>query len=269
MDTFMDKLASKINAQEMIRANSSAEAKENERLSQEVEEYRQCLQEMRQISLQNSATADEIAELVKTSMDKIAAIQAESGKSDDVVVVMQNNLNEMLNAIRMNSDKLVSVVSGNADRVMSAVEGSSDKVMSAVEGSSDKVMSAVEGSTDKVMNALEGSTDKIVSNVIAELQAGNDEFKEALKAEIIAEVKKELKGQEEIVHKECVKVYRNVQAVVTEESEKQTGEIVAAQSKGRKRATAAMICGILAMSFAFLGLVVSVLDVLGIFSMLF
>lgn len=258
MDTFMDKLASKINAQEMIRANSSAEAKENERLSQEVEEYRQCLQEMRQISLQNSATADEIAELVKTSMDKIAAIQAESGKSDDVVVVMQNNLNEMLNAIRMNSDKLVSVVSGNADRVMSAVEGSSDKVMS-----------AVEGSTDKVMNALEGSTDKIVSNVIAELQAGNDEFKEALKAEIIAEVKKELKGQEEIVHKECVKVYRNVQAVVTEESEKQTGEIVAAQSKGRKRATAAMICGILAMSFAFLGLVVSVLDVLGIFSMLF
>ena len=96
MDTFMDKLASKINAQEMIRANSSAEAKENERLSQEVEEYRQCLQEMRQISLQNSATADEIAELVKTSMDKIAAIQAESGKSDDVVVVMQNNLNEML-----------------------------------------------------------------------------------------------------------------------------------------------------------------------------
>lgn len=258
MDTFMDKLASKINAQEMIRANSSAEAKENERLSQEVEEYRQCLQEMRQISLQNSATADEIAELVKTSMDKIAAIQAESGKSDDVVVVMQNNLNEMLNAIRMNSDKLVSVVSGNADRVMSVVEGSSDKVMSAVEGSSDKVM-----------NALEGSTDKIVSNVIAELQAGNDEFKEALKAEIIAEVKKELKGQEEIVHKECVKVYRNVQAVVTEESEKQTGEIVAAQSKGSKRATAAMICGILAMSFAFLGLVVSVLDVLGIFSMLF
>ena len=258
MDTFMDKLASKINAQEMIRANSSAEAKENERLSQEVEEYRQCLQEMRQISLQNSATADEIAELVKTSMDKIAAIQAESGKSDDVVAAMQNNLNEMLNAIRMNSDKLVSVVSGNADRVMSAVEGSSDKVMSAVEGSSDKVM-----------NALEGSTDKIVSNVIAELQAGNDEFKEALKAEIIAEVKKELKGQEEIVHKECVKVYRNVQAVVTEESEKQTGEIVAAQSKGRKRATAAMICGILAMSFAFLGLVVSVLDVLGIFSMLF
>lgn len=235
MDTFMDKLASKLNAQEMIRANSAAEAKENERLSKEVEEYKQCLQEMREISLQNSATADEIAELVKTSMDKIAAVQAESGKSDDVLAAMQSNLGEMLNAIRMNSDKLVSAVSGNSDKVMSAIEGSADK---------------------------------IVSDVVAELQAGNDEFKEALKTEILAEIKKELKGQEENVHKECVKVYRNVQAVVTEETEKQTGEIVAAQSKGSKKATAALVCGILAMAFAFLGLVVSVLDVLGIFSMI-
>lgn len=235
MDTFMDKLASKLNAQEMIRANSAAEAKENERLSKEVEEYKQCLQEMREISLQNSATADEIAELVKTSMDKIAAVRAESGKSDDVLAAMQSNLGEMLNAIRMNSDKLVSAVSGNSDKVMSAIEGNADK---------------------------------IVSDVVAELQAGNDEFKEALKTEILAEIKKELKGQEENVHKECVKVYRNVQAVVTEETEKQTGEIVAAQSKGSKKATAALVCGILAMAFAFLGLVVSVLDVLGIFSMI-
>ena len=235
MDTFMDKLASKLNAQEMIRANSAAEAKENERLSKEVEEYKQCLQEMREISLQNSATADEIAELVKTSMDKIAAIQAESGKSDDVLVAMQSNVNEMLNAIRMNSDKLMSAVAGNSDKVISAIEGSSEKV---------------------------------VSEIKSELQAGNNEFKESLKAEILAEVKKELKGQEENVHKECVKVYRNVQAVVTEETEKQTGEIVAAQSKGGKKATAALVCGILAMAFAFLGLVVSVLDVLGIFSMI-
>lgn len=236
MDTFMDKLASKLNAQEMIRANSAAEAKENERLSLEVEEYKQCLQEMREISLQNAATADEIAELVKTSMDKIAAIQAESGKSDDVLVAMQSNVNEMLNAIRMNSDKLMSAVAGNSDKVISAIECSSEKV---------------------------------VSEIKSELQAGNNEFKESLKAEILAEVKKELKGQEENVHKECVKVYRNVQAVVTEETEKQTGEIVAAQSKGGKKATAALVCGILAMAFAALGLVVSVLDIFGIFAMLF
>lgn len=236
MDTFMDKLASKINAQEMIRANSAAEAQENERLSLEVEEYKLCLQEMREINMQNAATADEIANLVKTSMDKIALVQAEGGKSDEVIASMQNNLEEMLNAIRMNSDKLISVVSGNTDRVMSAVEGSSEK---------------------------------IVSEIMAGLNAGNDEFKEALKAEMLSEMKKELKNQEENVHKECVKVYRNVQAVVAEETEKQTGEIVAVQKKGGKKATAALVCGILAMCFAFLGLAVSVLDICGIFAMLF
>ena len=240
MDTFMDKLASRFNAQEMIRANAAAEAKENERLQKEVEVYKQCLQEMREISLQNASNADEVARLVQASMDKIAVIQAESGKSDDVLLAMKNQSDAMLEAVRMNSDKL---------------------------------MSFTEGSSNKIVRTVESNSEKIVSEIKSELQSGNDEFrdalKEALKAEILAEIKKEFKLQEENVHKECVKVYRNVQAVVTEETEKQTDAIVAAQSKGSKKASAALVCGILAMSFAGLGLIVSVLDVFGVFAMLF
>ncbi len=236
MDTFMDKLASKLNAQEMIRANSAAEAKENERLHKEVEVYKQCLQEMREISLQNASTADEVAELVKASMDKIAAIQAESGKSDDVIVAIQSKSDDMIAAVKNNSDVMLSSMRG-------ALQTNANTVMSAIEGSSEKILS--------------------------ELQAGNDGFKDALKNELLAEIKKELKSQEENVHKECVKVYRNVQAVITEENEKQTDEIIIAQSKNSKKATAALVCGILAMSFAALGLVVSVLDVFGVFAMLF
>jgi hypothetical protein len=115
------------------------------------------------------------------------------------------------------------------------------------------------------MTAVEGSSEKVLS----ELQAGNDGFKEAIKAELLAEIKKEIKSQEENVHKECVKVYRNVQAIITEETQKQTEEIIAAQSKGGKKATAALVCGILAMAFAALGLVVSVMDILGVFAILF
>lgn len=236
MDTFMDKLASKLNAQEMIRANSAAEAKENERLHKEVEVYKQCLQEMREISLQNASTADEVAELVKASMDKIAAIQAESGKSDDVIVAIQSKSDDMIAAVKNNSDVMLSSMRG-------ALQTNANTVMSAIEGSSEKILS--------------------------ELQAGNDGFKDALKNELLAEIKKELRSQEENVHKECVKVYRNVQAVITEENEKQTDEIIIAQSKNSKKATAALVCGILAMSFAALGLVVSVLDVFDVFSMIF
>lgn len=247
MDTFIDKLASKFNAQEMIRANSAAEARENERLQKEVEVYKQCLQEMRQISLQNTSTADEIAELVKASMDKIAAVQAESGKSDDVILALQNNSNAMMNAIKNNSDETLGVVKSNSEMMLNTMR------------------SSLQANADAVMNKIDNSSEKI----LVELQAGNDGFKDALKNELLAEIKKELKSQEENVHKECVKVYRNVQAVIAEETEKQTEAIIAAQSKGRKKANAALVCGILAMSFAALGLIVSVLDVFGVFAMLF
>ena len=175
MDTFMDKLASKLNAQEMIRANSAAEAAENERLKKEVEVYKQCLQEMREISMQNTSTAVEVEELVKKSTEKIEAIQVEAAKSDDVLEVLKANQDEL---------------------------------------------------------------------------------------------KKELKNQEENVHKECVKVYRNVQAVVSEENDKQTDEILESQRKLKKKATAALVMGILAMSFAALQVVLSILDILGVWDFL-
>lgn len=258
MDTFIDKLASKFNAQEMIRANAAAEARENERLQKEVDAYKQCLQEMREISLQNVATADEVAELVKVSMDKITEIQAEGGKSDDVLAAMQNSSDVLMNAVKNNSDEVLNVVRTASDEVQGTVRGQSEMMLSSMRG-------ALNSNTERVMAAVEESAEKVLGG----LQNGNDGFKEAIKAELMAEIKKELKNQEENVHKECVKVYRNVQAVITEENQKQTEEIIAAQSKGGKKATAALVCGILAMAFAALGLIVSVLDVFGVFAMLF
>ena len=39
MDNFMDKLAQKFNAQEMIKANSAAEAAENKRMQEQLAAY--------------------------------------------------------------------------------------------------------------------------------------------------------------------------------------------------------------------------------------
>lgn len=246
MDTFMDKLASRLNAQEMIRANSQAEAKENERLNKEVEVYKQCLEQMREILGQNTGAYDDVAELVKVSMDKIALIQAESGKSDEVLEAMEKRTAAVMNAIAGGSDEVVKAVSGNTDAVMGALSGNSNKVIDAVTENTDKILTELSG-----------------------FQTDNDGLKEAIVQEVLVEIKKELKALEENVHKECVKVYRNVQAVVTEDNDKQTKMIIDNQTKMKKKASAALVCGILAMSFAAAGLVVSVLDVLGVFAMLF
>lgn len=50
MDTFMDKLAQKFTAQEIIKANAAAEAAELQRTRDQVKQYDDCLQEMKQVN---------------------------------------------------------------------------------------------------------------------------------------------------------------------------------------------------------------------------
>lgn len=70
---------------------------------------------------------------------------------------------------------------------------------------------------------------------------------------------------DENVHKECVKVYRNVQAVVQEESTRLCEELKTSAKKSGDKARAAMVFAILAMLFALAGVVLQVLNILHVF----
>ena len=139
MDTFMDKLAQKLNAQEMIKANSAADAEEMDQLKSQLREYDETI----------------APEVTKLSEEGVAALQK-----------LQQENTEKLEALGQQY-------------------------------------------TAK-LEELQQSTE-----VLDELQKHVDE---------------KLSTTEENVHKECVKVYRNVQAVVVEENEKQT-EAIAAKVK--------------------------------------
>ena len=87
MDNFMDKLAQRFNAQEMIKANSQAEAKELERLRQQTEMYDGYLKEMRSLNLKNVEVAEQITQmagqiqkLTDQAVEKIAGMQEVAGK---------------------------------------------------------------------------------------------------------------------------------------------------------------------------------------------
>lgn len=60
MDNFIDKLAQKFSAQDMIRANLAAEAKETKKLREKMESYESLLKEMRQINLKNMESAERV-----------------------------------------------------------------------------------------------------------------------------------------------------------------------------------------------------------------
>ena len=152
MDNFMDKLAQRLTAQEMIKANSAADAAELERLQKQLAQYDACLQEMRKLSLKNTENTDKISALLDESISKLQAYEA--GQSGIVEVINEK-------------------------------------------------------SNECVERTVERTND--------------------------------------FVHKENVKVYRNVQAVVVDETKKQTEALEASQKKIKGKATAALVFSIITM----------------------
>ncbi|WP_155828080.1 hypothetical protein [Butyrivibrio sp. VCB2006] len=60
MENFMNRLAEKISAQDIIRANSQAEAAETQRIKQEAEQYRLQLEEIKHSSQEYKAILEEM-----------------------------------------------------------------------------------------------------------------------------------------------------------------------------------------------------------------
>lgn len=71
----MDKLAQKFSAQEMIKANSQAEAEELERLQLQVAEYEKILQEMRKLNYKNTELAEKLDLMIGENAGKIQSMK--------------------------------------------------------------------------------------------------------------------------------------------------------------------------------------------------
>lgn len=139
MDTFMDKLAQKLTAQEMIKANTAADAEEMKRIKNQLKEYENILDRMKQ--------------LVEDASDKL-----ENAKVDG------DEINRLV------AEGIVKISEMQAD-----TEG---------------------------LEEIQDTLDKLEQTIASKLESTNEN-----------------------IHKECVKVYRNVQASVVEENEKQSDNL--------------------------------------------
>ncbi len=83
MDTFIDKLAQKRNAQEMIRANMTAEAVKMEQLQEQMKAYDGLMQEIRQVNLKTAENVTEVQRVLKECIAKLEAMQENDRQDDD------------------------------------------------------------------------------------------------------------------------------------------------------------------------------------------
>lgn len=221
---FMDKLAQKLNAQEIIKANTAADTEELNRLKNQVAQYNECLDKLRKLidesteemkgASQESAAG--IGRLLEESLAKIREIRQESTDAADDKV---NGLAESVNTHFDSLNGQLDAVNLNLDNVTNAVSEIRDQMASAQENKKD-----------------DGLEERFAS-------------------------------VEENVHKECVKVYRNVQAVVVEESGKQAKaleEITEKVNSFNGKLGAVLGISIAALVFALAGTALQVLNALGI-----
>lgn len=214
MDNFIDKLAQKFNAQELIKANTQAEAKELERLQLQVAEYERILQEIRRLNYKNTELSEQLGTMVGENTDKLNAM-----KEDE-----------------------------------------------------QKLLSALRDITDEQSRNREADLERREAERI-EKEKGTASEMEMLTALL----EEKFQRADDFVHKENVKVYRNVQAVVTEELKKhaQTGKSADEELKnaveslerefGRrigKKLNAVMIISILSLILSASGVALYVLRLL-------
>lgn len=154
----MDKLAQKFSAQEMIKANSQAEAEEMKRLQLQVSEYEKILQEMRKLNYRNT----EITE------------------------------------------KLDLMIGDNADKIQGMKEDE------------QRLIAALRDLTDEQTRNREAELERKEEERIEREHAAESQKQTDLSA-ITDLLESKFQKSDDFVHKENVKVYRNVQAVVVDE----------------------------------------------------
>lgn len=215
MDMFMDKLAQKLTAQEIIKANTAAETEELNHLRSQIKDYNECLTKLQKLidegaaklSRAQTVNGTEVNRLVEESV-QAAVDKAISGRMSTIEETVAERIGAM--------DRTISGQIGDLDTKVSLQMGAMDKKMSEQAGTIDKKLSEQAGAVDKKVSEQLSAIDKVLSERL-------DKLDEKLETQPDGQLSARLDEVEENVHKECVKVYRNVQAVVVEESEKQSG----------------------------------------------
>ena len=205
MDNFMDKLAQKVNAQEMIKANSQAEAAEMKRLQMQVAEYEKILQEMRKLNYKN-------AEL---------------------------------------SDKMEAMIGDNAGKIEGMKEDE------------HRLVTALRDLTDEQTRNREAELGKKESETLERELAETEKYKNQIR-DIAELLEKKFANSDDFVHKENVKVYRNVQAVVVDETKRQSEEAQTQYQKLDKKVNRVMIFSILSMAASIIGILLMIINMLNI-----
>ncbi len=223
-DTLMDKLANRLLAQELARANAMPDTDEGFRSNEQTLEYQRCLAEAKKVTLELGEAKEQMVGVLKNQLDE--QIQ---------------ECNQCLTEAKKITDEL-NETKEQLERVLN-----------------EQLKPQL---TDFIQGDMKEQIEKLVAESLAkiqELEATNGDLEELRQLLVENE-----SLSTDNVHKECVKVYRNVQAIVVEESAKLTETMVPVITKAKSKASVAVFFSIIAAVAAVGGVTLQVLSLLHI-----
>lgn len=228
MDSFIDKFAQRKNAQEMIRANAMAEAEEKKRMEARLSEYEKIMQEMRQCSLLNMENAEKVRETLAASLAKIEKVQEKDGEERALL------------------EKLAAQVSAFTEQMTEFAEKQRAQMTEFEKEQRAQIA--------KFAEEQQRQTTDLIEKQQKQQEAQTKSIEELLRA------------SDDFGHKEAVKVYRNVQAVIEGALPKQTEEITAAVKSAeekKKTPTGMIVLWVLTFAAAAANTAIEIMRILG------
>lgn len=223
MDNFIDRLAQKFIAGEVIKANSAAEEKELKKLREQVTEYERCLQEMRKVQMTNTQTAQNLHDSLIESTESFRKLTRESAEA--VQKLTAESVSKIAD-IQLETDVQKAEAKKAVETAVLTMEQMEEKVVRMQE-----TVAKLTGTMEKNQQEIE------------------EWFRKA----------------DDYLHKENVKVYRNVQAVIVEEVGNKADAVIKAQEEAVKKSNKpVLVFAVLGFLAATASVVLQVLDSMGI-----
>lgn len=265
MDNFMDKLAKRFNAGEMIRANAQAEARDMKRLQERTAEYENMMREMRRLNLKNVEVTEQVQQLIQCGIEQFEGYGTSENAVGRKIEELQGDLTSMKEELLDNESAMEHLLEdlhrelsdmnqgiGNIRTDLSEMNQEIGSVRTDLSGIYQEIgsartdlsgmhsdLSAMGGSVntlqyqfagfDNSMRILEQTVQEsmnkgIAADALAPIMDGIREMREMI-AGAGASAEQANKKLEEHVHRENVRVYRNVQAALVDEAGKKAREM--------------------------------------------
>lgn len=245
MDTFMDKFTQRKKAQGMIDANAAADAAKMDKLQRQVNEYELLMQEMRKVNLKTADNARQMSRAIQAGIEKIEAFQADNTAhtgQEKTLSEIKGQLEVLLAEGKKQNETFFAEMRKQNEALSAEMRKQKEAISAEMEKQNEAISAEIE-KYEAISAEMRKQNEMLSGEIKKQQETLSGEMKEQLET-FLPELKKQVeeasKQSEDFFHKESVKVYRNVQAAMTEELNKQTEALTALQKESSKKQKAVL-----------------------------